>query len=228
MILTFIEKTQKEGDAWSFVFAPKDQVTWVAGQYTHFKLLHANTDDRGDERWFTISSAPVEKNIVITTRISNEESSTFKLALFALQPGAEIEAGDPEGDFTVGETTANYIFIAGGIGITPIRSILTEYANLGQNLPAQLLYANRNSQIIFESELAEIQKLNPLLSVQYVIHPDRLDEQLLRDKMSATNDPRVYISGPEAMVEALTEQIATIGIPKDNIHSDYFPGYEAE
>ncbi len=228
MILTFIEKIQKEGDAWSFVFAPKEPVTWVAGQYTHFKLLHANTDDRGDERWFTISSAPTEKNIVITTRINSEKSSTFKQALFALQPGTDIEAGDPEGDFTVADPSANYIFIAGGIGITPFRSILTEYANRGQNLPVQLLYANRNSQIIFESELAEIQKLNSQLSVQYVIHPNRLDEQLLRDKISATNDPLVYISGPEPMVEALTELVAKIGVPKDNINSDYFPGYEAE
>jgi ferredoxin-NADP reductase len=228
MILTFTGSKQREGDARAFIFEPQKPFDWTAGQYLHYTLKHPETDDRGDTRWFTISSAPSEGYVMITTRINAERSSSFKQALTALKPGDQIEAEGPEGDFVVEDVSRNYIFIAGGIGITPFRSILTEAAAKGQQLHVELLYANRNQDIVFREELDALQAQNPHLKIRYVIDPERLDNQLLQERIPATDNPLIYVSGPEPMVEALTADIAKLGVSEDNIKGDYFPGYEAE
>lgn len=228
MTLTFIRSIPREGDARTFIFQPPADVNWQPGQYIYYILPHPEADDRGIKRWFTISAAPSEKEVRITTRINAEHSSSFKTALLALKPGDTIEAEAPEGDFTVEDPTRNYIFIAGGIGITPFRSILVEAAARGQQLHVTLLYANRNEDIVFKQELEKLREQNPHLEIDYIIQPRRLDAALLEQQIKATDAPLVYISGPEPMVESLTDQVAALGVDKDDIKSDYFPGYEAE
>jgi len=84
-----------------------------------------NPDNRGVTRYFTISSTPFEDFIMITTRISRP-SSSFKESLTEMKIGGRITASGPDGDFTIDDLGKNYIFIAGGIGITPFRSILLQ------------------------------------------------------------------------------------------------------
>lgn len=226
MKLTFQKSFPRESDARSFIFQPDESVTWQAGQYTHFALPIENPDDRGDDRWFTISSAPSEGYVMITTRIYNEKVSSFKQALMALKPGFAVEADAPEGDFVVEDTDRNYIFVAGGIGITPIRSILKEADTNGIKLKATVLYANRTEDAVFKTELAELQAKNPDLKIEYVIDPEKLDEERLKRAIDAVENPFVYISGPEPMVEALVKTVAGLGIAEENIRHDDFPGYE--
>jgi ferredoxin-NADP reductase len=227
MKLTFIGSEKREGDARSFLFKADEPVKWTAGQYLYYTLDHDSPDDRGNQRWFTISSAPSERHIMITTRINPERGSSFKHALAGFKPGDQIEAEEPEGDFVIEDPSRNYIFVAGGIGITPFRSILTEAAAQGQQLNVQLLYANRSSDIVFKEELDQLQASNPKLKIRYIVDPERLDEAVLKSTTEATDNPLVYVSGPEPMVEALTKQIAKLGVSEDNIRGDYFPGYEA-
>jgi ferredoxin-NADP reductase len=78
MKLRLIQKHQELHDVCSFVFEPEEPITWEAGQYMHYNFPHPDTDDRGVERWFTISTAPFEKNIRITTRLALEKGSSFK------------------------------------------------------------------------------------------------------------------------------------------------------
>lgn len=228
MKLVFIESVAREGDAVSFIFEPSEPISWRPGQYTHFFMKQDHPDDRGIERWFTISSAPSEGKVVITTRINKERSSTFKQALVALKPGDQIEMDDPKGKFVIEDPSRNYIFIAGGIGITPFHSILKEMDTTKQKLNILLLYANPTNDIVFKNELDEIQARNPSVKIQYVINPQRIDDQLLSEKINQVENPFIYISGPEPMVEALTEEVKKLGVAEDNIKGDYFPGYKAE
>jgi len=226
MILTFKGSTPQKADVKSFKFEAPEPLGWEAGQFIHYTLPHDNPDDRGIKRWFTISSAPSQKEIVITTRIVGEKASSFKKALDSLQPGDTIEAEVPEGDFTAEDTDRNYLWIAGGIGVTPFHSILVEAAAKGQSLKVNLLYASRTTDITFKDEFDQLQQKNPNLKIDYVVEPNRIDEALLKTKLNEIENPFVYVSGPEPMVEALTEQIEKLGISKDNIKGDYFPGYE--
>lgn len=226
MKLKLLRVVSRGGDVKEFVFQPPQGFAWEAGQYMHYVLPH-EADDRGIERWFTISAAPSEGEVRITTRINHEHSSSFKQQLQALRPGDEIDADGPEGDFTLQDPARNYLFVVGGIGITPIRSMLTEAAAKGLQLNASLLYANRSEQDIpFRDELEAIRAANPNLKIEYVIEPDRLDEARLRAAIQAIENPLIYISGPEPMVKSLAEQIKAMGVAEENIKLDDFPGYE--
>jgi len=228
MKLQFVSSKNRTADVKEFVFKADPGFTWEAGQYMHYVLPHADADDRGEERWFTNSAAPAEGEVRITTRIDGTHGSSFKRALQALQPGDTIEADGPEGDFTVTDASRNYIFVAGGIGITPLRSILVEADANGLQLRVQLLYPNRTADIPFKDELDALQAKNPNLSVQYIVQPDRLTPESLRQVIQATENPVVYISGPEPMVKSLAADVEQMGVSKDNLKIDDFPGYEAD
>jgi ferredoxin-NADP reductase len=228
MTLKFIGAKPVVADIKTFMFEAEQPLTWKAGQFNYYTLQHDNPDERGIKRWFTISSAPSEKHITITTRIDADHGSSFKRALDKLRPGDTIEADGPEGDFVIEDPTRNYLWIAGGIGITPFRSILVDKADKKVKLNVHLLYANRSNEIAFKDTFDELQKKNPNLVIDYIVQPDRIDEKLLKTTISRIDNPYIYISGPEPMVEAMIEQIKGLGVSEDNIRGDYFPGYQAD
>jgi ferredoxin-NADP reductase len=93
MKLKFVKKEHEIENVQSFYFEPPAGTSWIAGQFLEYTLPHPNEDDRGVKRWFTISTAPYEKLVRITTRINSEKSSSFKTALQQLSEGDEVEAG---------------------------------------------------------------------------------------------------------------------------------------
>jgi ferredoxin-NADP reductase len=223
-----LEQVKPEaGDVRSFVFISEEPLSWNAGQYLHYTIPGTNQDGQEDNRYFTISAAPSEGHVMISTRLF-EAPSHFKQALKNLKPGDEIEADGPEGDFIIDDSSRNHIFIAGGIGITPFRSILVEAAANGQPLNVHLLYATRDENIFFKDELEALAQKNPNLRISYIVQPELLDAERLKKELTAVADPYVYVSGPEPMVEAMDKQLEELGISKDNIKSDYFPGYKAD
>jgi ferredoxin-NADP reductase len=211
----------------SFIFEPAEAITWKAGQFFHYVLHHEPTDNRGSDRWFTIASAPSEKHIMITTRLSAENGSTFKKALQDLETGGAIEVSDLGGEYIVEDLTQEYVFIAGGIGITPIRSILKELDYAGSQISATLLYANRDQNIVYKDELESFAKNNPKLKIHYIISPERIDEIEIKELIPNLQKPLFYVSGPEPMVEALGNILKTMGVQPDHLKQDWFPGYEA-
>lgn len=227
MKLAFREKLVKQGDVTRFVFTPEEPVSWKSGQYIHYKLPHEGADDRGNERWFTISSAPYEKDIWITTRIYGDKGSSFKQKLMSLQPGEVIEADEPGGSFTVDDPSREYVFVAGGVGITPFRSILSQLHHEGENIRVELLYANRDdSTTAFKDELEAISQERPGFNITYYNGDNLIDESALRAAGAKLNDPIYYVSGPEPMVEAFEKVLADMGIDTEHSKFDYFPGYE--
>lgn len=228
MKLTLLEKKPETLDVVSFIFKPEEPATWKAGQFFHYVLHHRPTDERGSDRWFTISAAPYEDHVQITTRFTPEKSSTFKNALKYLKEGDTIEISDLDGDFTLEDISKNYVFIAGGIGITPFRSILKQLEHEGKKIKATLLYANRDENIVFKKELEEIAAQNPDFSIHYIISPEHIDEEKIKSLVSNLTDSIFYISGPEPMVDGLGNTLKTMGILDNNIKQDWFPGYPEE
>jgi glycine betaine catabolism B len=226
MKLTFIGSNPVKGNVISFVFRPDERLTWQPGQYMHYVLPHPDADDRGTERWFTNSATPSEGNVMISTRIDSEHGSSFKRALLALKPGDTIEADGPEGDFTVEDETRNYIFVAGGIGITPFRSMLTEANNQGKKLRVTLLYANRDQDIPFKDELEKFAADNQNLQIKYIVRPESLDAQTIKQYADQIDDPLIYLSGPEPMVKSFAAELPGLGVSEESIKLDDFPGYE--
>jgi len=216
---------QEANDTFSFVFAPEEPLQWKAGQLLRYVLNHPNPDERGAERFFSIASAPHEGHIMLTTRFA-PKSSSFKKALKNLRPGDGIEAHDLEGDFVVDNAEKTFVFIAGGIGITPFRAILLDLDYNKKPLNVQLLYANRDNDFPYRKELEALRTRHPEFRVDYVVSPNRIDEKSIPQLVPDIEEPMLYVSGPEPMVESMDEILKKIGVPEERIKNDFFPGYE--
>ncbi|HEX7042867.1 MAG TPA: FAD-dependent oxidoreductase [Patescibacteria group bacterium] len=228
MELKLIEKRQETKDVTSFIFAPSEPLSWKAGQFLHYVLHHRPTDDRGSDRWFTNSAAPFENHIRITTRQSTDNSSSFKKKLFSLVEGKSIEISTVEGDFTLDDPSKKHVFIAGGIGITPFRSILTQLNHEKEQINVTLLYANKDQNIVYKEELETIAKANPNFKIYYIFSPEHIDEKKIRELVSDIQNSIFYVSGPEPMVDSLGELLKQMGVLEDHLKQDWFPGYPAE
>lgn len=222
--LTLEDKHQEASDVVSFRFKSAEIKTWRPGQYLHCTLEHPHPDGRGRERYFTISSAPFEGHIQITTRLS-EHGSSFKKALRGLVVGGAIEAEGPEGDFVVEDPSRRLVFIAGGIGVTPYRSMLLALDHAGIAVDVDLLFANRDENFPFKGELELLARRHSAFRIHYFTGSKRLDEKAVRAVVGDLGKPAFYVSGPEPMVESYEKLLLRMSVPKLRLKTDYFPGY---
>jgi ferredoxin-NADP reductase len=223
MVLTLINKQHITDNIWAFRFQPSEPMTWVAGQFVHVELPHDNPDKEGTKRWFTNSAAPFEGILQITTRVTD---STFKQALSKLGEGStDLQLVDPpEGDFVWQDSPLPIVFVAGGIGVTPFRSILKQRAHDKQPLNVTLVYGSRTDDVPFKDELAEWSAADPSLKVKYAVGI-RLTAESLAEMVPNLNGSLVYLSGPEPMVEALGDDLKAHGLPEAQLKQDFFPNY---
>lgn len=223
MKLKFINKIKEASDCFSFIFEKPKNFYFKAGQFLIYEIPNSQHDDRGEERYFTISSAPFENEIKLTTRFS-QKTSSFKYDLMKLKSGEEIEVKGPEGEFGFDNNFKNHLFVAGGIGITPYRSILFDLQYLNKNPNIVLYYANKNIEIVFQDELEEL--INPNFLVEYFIAENLLTPEKIFDDYKIIDNCAIYLSGPEPMVEEFLNKLKSLGVPEKNIKTDYFPGYK--
>lgn len=225
MKLKFLGKREIQSGVFTFEFEPQEQMDWQPGQYMHYFLKHAGADDRGEERWFTISSAPYEGKVELTTRWSGDKASSFKKAMFALKPGAELEAEGPGGKFVWQEGDHKHVLVSGGIGITPFRSILLQLDHEGKEIDADLLYANRDENYVFGAELDQLAAKHSGLRIKKFTGK----EITIDDLKPFINLPGVlfYLSGPESMVDSFKDQLMAAGVSEESILKDRFPGYSS-
>jgi ferredoxin-NADP reductase len=215
--LRLISSRDEAGNVRTFVFDTAG-LKWIAGQSQGYVLEHLGPTEDENQRWFTIASAPSEGEIHISTRVSQ---SVFKQALNAMKPGDEIQAFGLEGDF-VWEGLNYAVLVAGGIGITPFRSILVERDAKEMEINCTLLYFNRDENVPFRAELDSLAQKHPEMRLEVVIGEMITAESILAHAPEAM-ERLTYISGPETMVEAVGEALRGRGV---EVKQDWFPGYD--
>ncbi len=217
----------------SFWFTTDSMPHHTAGQFTELRIPHNQVDKRGDKRWFTISSSPTEKQLAITTKFAAENGSSFKNALRGLQPGSELNMAQPMGDFVLPkDPSIPLVFVAGGIGVTPMRSMVKYLLDSGEKRDIHLIYGIRSLEEVAFRDLFEQYGLKLTLVVsQPSGNWDGEAGQLSADRIQSLagglNNKLIYLSGPEPMTEALFKDLKKLGINKKHIVTDYFPGYTA-
>jgi ferredoxin-NADP reductase len=222
MRVVLVEKIVEATNITTFRWQPEAPVNYTAGQFVQMTLQHNKPDDRGIKRWFTLSSSPTDQFLAVTTKFAGDKSSTFKKALFALKPGDSVEINEPEGDFVLPEDPSiKLVFIAGGIGVTPYHSMIKCLNDKGQKRPIKLLYAAQNAdEMAFKDFFTGYGvELKPFVN-------QRLTTEIIMQEIGNPAGKLTYVSGPEPMVEALTDSLVKAGLPADKLKSDYFPGYE--
>lgn len=242
MQLQLIDKKQVTPDIVTFYFRPDMPLDWKPGQFMRYHIPDPTPDDRGENRFFSIASAPFEGHVQLTTKFAAEKSSTFKNDLRRLEVGQSVESFGPSGKFIMDDPNRQYVFIAGGIGITPFRAILTDLEHNGLPLNVSLLYANRTTEALFKDEFEKLAKKHPEFKIFYIVSdepvtdekisenvrvlPGKIDQTLIQNLIPNSAQAIFYISGPEPMVLSFEQMISGIGVPNENIKRDYFPGYE--
>jgi ferredoxin-NADP reductase len=231
MLVTFDHHEEIAPGIFSFYFVPEEQPRHIAGQFIEFNLKHDNPDSRGIRRWFTISSAPEDKYLTITTRFFDKNSSTFKKALMKTKPGTLISFSPLEGDFVLPKDPETHlVFVAGGIGITPIHSMVDHLRRTEQKRDVTLLYGvNTVSDAIFADVFENYDMKTTLL----VSKPDKgwqgasgnVNADAIIENLPKEKPYLIYLSGPEPMVETLDKDLRYKGISNKNIKTDFFPGY---
>jgi glycine betaine catabolism B len=218
----------------TFYFKPESLISYTAGQFTELKLEHSNPDDRGIKRFFTLSSSPNNEFLTITTRLNTTRSSSFKKALFELEPGTELNMAIPEGDFVLPKIIQTPIcFVAGGIGITPFHSILTWLHETNEERPIKLIYGVKSEDDIIFQELLSKSSIDYTIIVEepsaaWGGERGKLDAEKIIGLLDPSPDTLIYVSGPEPLVESLQNQlIKTPAVSKSQLVLDYFPNYES-
>lgn len=230
MKLTFDHIEDMAVNIHTFWFKPEKTVDYTAGQYTELHLVYPNPDDRGTKRWFTLSSSPTEELLSITTKF-NPASSTFKQALLRLKPGTRLHAADPMGDFVLPkDPSIPLVFVAGGIGVTPFRSMIKWLTDKKEKRAIHMIYAaNKLKEVAFRQLLESYGlKLDLVISQPT---PDwkglsgTLTPERILGLIGSIKDRLIYLSGPEPMIESLMDGLEKLGINKKQLVSDFFPGY---
>lgn len=138
-------KSKTSSDIVDFIFKPSQRLLHQPGQYMECTLAHPKPDSRGNRRYFTLASSPTEDDLHLGVRYY-PNSSSFKRALLNRDGRTNIMAGQIAGDFTLPHDPRQKLaFIAGGIGITPFRSMLKYLLDKHQRQDIVLFYANKTA-----------------------------------------------------------------------------------
>ncbi len=230
--LILATKTRVGGDTVEYGFTVPRPIDFAPGQYFEWTLPHAHADKRGIRRYFTASSAPEGEHLAFAVRHVTPGSS-FKAALETMEAGDVLYATQRAGDFVLREGTVPPVFIAGGLGITPFISMLRSAAMTGSPLTATLFYCNKTAHdVAYHDELTRFVQTG-LRRIDVVQDgagaPAGSVVGYLTAAIVAAQVPdylvtTFYLSGPPGLVSSYAKLLRSMGVPRKQIVTDYFPG----
>jgi ferredoxin-NADP reductase len=221
----------------AFRFERPTNWTFKAGQYLDLTLLDPpETDSEGNVRSFSIASAPHEETLMVATRMRD---TAFKRVLGKMPLGTAVKIEGPSGDLILqNDVTRAAALLAGGIGITPFRSIVHWAAK--EKLPNRIIlfFSNRRPEdAAFLGELQGLERDNPnykiIASMTEMEKSNRswngetglINKEMLARHLKSEGSPVYYIAGPPTMVKGLQEMLSKAGIKDDDIRAEEFSGY---
>ena len=233
--LIFKEQKNVADGTDTFYFEKPADFVFEAGQYVVLRLANlVAPDTRAGVRSFSISSAPYENDLAFTMR---QGMSGFKQTMYALKPGETIVATGPVGHFTLSHATNGFpiVFLVGGIGITPVRSILKQAEHDGSARLFTILYSNR-----FEKDAAFHRELKhmSLATVRYVTTLSQetmpcsggdeergyICEAMVRKYVADITGVWFYLVGAPTFIEVMEKMLSDMGVAKEAMVCDPFAG----
>ena len=211
-----------------------EQVDFVPGQYFWVELPNRGHDDeRGLRRHISIVTSPNDRGVLgLATRIRD---TAFKQTLAEMEVGDEAIVEEPKGDYHLPEDTSKeYVFIAGGIGITVFRSMLKYIAE--EDLPYRitLVYSNRDVEsTAFLDELEDLEKQIDGLKMILTMTDDetwegdtrRIDADFIREQVGDIGACTYLVAGPPDMVNSVADALEAAGVPEEQVLRSKFAGY---
>lgn len=229
-----IKKEEVANGTMAFYFEKPEGLEFRAGQFADYTLLNpSETDEEGNIRGFSLVHAPYEGGLVAATRMRD---TAFKRVLRDLPLGSEVKFDGPYGDFTLHKTEATpAVFLIGGIGITPVRSMIAQATHDKTSHQISLFYANKTlADAPFMEDFERFSKENSNFSFVPVLgeapedwqgEKGRIDAAMIKRHLDDISKPIFYLAGPEGMVKAMRQLLIGMDVNEDNIRTEEFSGY---
>ncbi len=214
-----IENTHE--DYYTIALQTEPGFTWEAGKHGLFTLPEKKVDGR-KFRGFSFASIPSEGKLILGTR-TGKQMSSYKAALLSMKPGERVRLRGPMGGFVVKDQTSPMVFIAGGVGITPFRSLLKALEH-DTSRPIELVYASR-SFYLFGEEIQKIADANEQMSVSLTRDSAETKERVHELAKKYGNQAYYYISGAPSMIRSTMKDLKALGVKAKRMISDEFLGY---
>ncbi len=236
LMLKLSAKNKIGAETYEYIFENTEKFNYEAGQYLEWTINTSGMDSRGNRRYLTIASSPTEKDFKIGVKIS-EKSSKFKRALNDLKIGDRILAGNLSGDFLLSKKEERIVFIAGGIGITPFRSMVKYMMDNYVKKQVILFYSNKVAdEIVYKDVFDEAEKKINFKTFYNLTDVEnapsnwngfkgRINDEMLKKEVHDYKNSIFYLSGPHAMVIAFETTLYNMGVSSSKIKKDFFPGY---
>lgn len=235
LVMSLKHKKKEADGIYSFSFTSPKKLAYLPGQYLEWTLPASGSDSRGNRRYLTLASSPTENEYSFAIKIPPGLVSSFKRHVAQFKTGQHLLAGSLAGSFTLPSDPGKKIaFIAGGIGITPYRSMVKYLVDTSQSRDMRLFYsANKAGQHAYKDLFKTAQKngLKTLyIASQDASRPTGMQNGVIDQKVIASFTPdwkeRVYyVSGPNSFVKYISQTLRDMGVKNSAIKSDYFPGY---
>lgn len=223
--LKFIRRIKEAEGIYSYIFSLPPKLSFSPGQYMEFTLTQRRSDSRGNRRYLSLSSSPTEPGLMFTVK-EPDKPSAFKQSLAGLKPGEKVLASRVAGSFTLPKDTGRKLaFLAGGVGITPFRSMIKNVIDKDERRDIALLYsADSPAELSYRDLFGKAAASG--LKTSYITE-GHIDEARIRQLLPDYRQMLFYISGPYGFVNAVESSLLRLGVSYDNIVTDYFPGYGA-
>jgi ferredoxin-NADP reductase len=222
----------------AFYFEKPEGFKFQAGQFADFTLINpTETDAEGNIRGLSLASAPFEDFLMFATRMRD---TAFKRVLKKMELGTELTLDGPHGSFMLHNNAGiPAVFLTGGIGVTPVRSILLQAVY--DKLPHKIFLFdsnNRPEDAVFLEDLMNAQKDNPnhtlIFTMTKMEKSNRvwhgrtgfITKSMLLEFIRDLTLPIYYVAGPRAMVHTMREILNVAGVDNDNIRTEEFSGYQ--
>jgi glycine betaine catabolism B len=233
---TLIEKIRRSADTCSYRFTRPQDYRFQPGQW--FTIALPGPDGPLDHH-FSHADSPTEPHIELTTRLTGSE---FKNTLDALPIGAEAEIMGPFGGFLYRYDLPKIAFLTGGIGVTPVRSMMryladSEGEGRANEQQVVIFYGSMTEDgIVYKDEFDEFERVVPRLKVVHVItnptpmwtgHQGFITAEVIRQELPDIREWTYYVVGPPAMITAMDKVTDELQIPREQRVVESFAGYES-
>ena len=211
--LTLVHRTHEYDETYTYCFRPERSFAFTAGQYAHIRVPNVPEGEKA-VRELSFASAPQDE--LLQFGIDARSGSGYQQALKALEPGDTVQLFKIRGHMTWPPPVADAVMIAGGVGVTPFRSMLRDAAQQQRVTSTTLIHVARSTHL-YGDELAQ------LASAYYAIARARLQE-VLDAATKSHPDAHYYLAGSSTFVVEVADMLAKRKI--DTIERDVFTGLE--
>ncbi len=210
---------------------------FLAGQFCFLATPDLGFHDQeGLRKPFSIASSPLENDLIFTVRLTE---SAFKRTLKEMPIGSTVALDSALGLFTLPKGTATpLVFLAGGIGASPFRSMMRYSADTSTGHKITLLYSARvPEEALFLDEFRRIAEHDPRMTVAVTItRPDRGQEkwtgltghvtpEMIKEQCKNWSEAVYYVSGPPVMVDGMKDMLVRMGIDQQRVKREVWTGY---